>query len=104
MIASVHSRPRHKLVALVARVWRVHRNRRKTVHLSTLTDAQLKDIGLTRGDVRRALARPFLEDPSTLLTEWATTRTRSSLRQVTTRPIPAPSVICSGFKDQPLAA
>ena len=43
------------------------RNRRDTEELLDLNDHQLADIGLTRGDVRRALAGPFACDPSVML-------------------------------------
>jgi uncharacterized protein YjiS (DUF1127 family) len=43
------------------------RNRRAVVRLLDLDDHALKDIGLTRCDVRRSLALPLREDPSTEL-------------------------------------
>jgi len=52
---------------MVARAWRVFDNRRKFTELKYWSDEQLKDIGLTRSDVRRALARPFYTDPTSLL-------------------------------------
>jgi len=104
MTASVETGYRHTLVTLVARVWRVHRNRRKVEQLANLTDAQLKDIGLTRGDVRRALALPLFADPSALLNEWSADRRLSSLPHETDRVFPAPVEICSDMREQPLAA
>ncbi|MHA7774339.1 DUF1127 domain-containing protein [Roseibium sp. M-1] len=52
---------------LAARVWRVFNNRRQFAELNDWSDEQLKDIGLTRSDVRRAMALPFYTDPTTLV-------------------------------------
>lgn len=52
---------------MIARAWRVFDNRRKFAELKDWSDEQLKDIGLTRSDVRRALAQPFYADPTTLV-------------------------------------
>ncbi|QFT33789.1 DUF1127 domain-containing protein [Roseibium porphyridii] len=61
----------HPLFALfgqmVARAWRVSKHRRQFAELKDWSDEQLKDIGLTRSDVRRGLARPFYSDPTSLL-------------------------------------
>ncbi|MES0880256.1 DUF1127 domain-containing protein [Roseibium sp. SCP14] len=54
---------------MAARAWRVFNNRRQYAELKYWTDEQLKDIGLTRGDVRRALAQPFYVDPSSILND-----------------------------------
>lgn len=55
----------------IARVWRVFKNRRQVVKLYELSDSQLEDIGLTRGDVRRALQLPLFSDPTPVLNRWA---------------------------------
>jgi uncharacterized protein YjiS (DUF1127 family) len=52
---------------MVARAWRVFNNRRQFAELKDWSDEQLKDIGLTRSDVRQALARPFYTDPTSLV-------------------------------------
>ncbi|MET1413877.1 DUF1127 domain-containing protein [Roseibium sp. HPY-6] len=52
---------------MTARAWRVFNNRRHVTELKFWSDEQLKDIGLTRSDVRRALALPFYRDPTSLL-------------------------------------
>jgi len=52
---------------MVARAWRVFNNRRQFAELKDWSDEQLKDVGLTRSDVRRALAQPFYTDPSSLV-------------------------------------
>ncbi|WP_298966249.1 DUF1127 domain-containing protein [uncultured Roseibium sp.] len=61
----------HPLFALfgqmVARAWRVSKHRRQFAELKDWSDEQLKDIGLTRSDVRRGMARPFYSDPTSLL-------------------------------------
>ncbi|WP_157739101.1 MULTISPECIES: DUF1127 domain-containing protein [Stappiaceae] len=51
----------------VARAWRVFINRRQFAELKDWSDEQLKDVGLTRSDVRRALAQPFYTDPTSLV-------------------------------------
>ena len=51
----------------VVRAWQVFTNRRHVSELKHWSDEQLKDIGLTRSDVRRALAVPFYVDPTTVL-------------------------------------
>ncbi|MBD1546156.1 DUF1127 domain-containing protein [Roseibium aggregatum] len=65
----------------IARVWRVFKNRRQIVKLYELSDSQLEDIGLTRGDVRRALQLPLFSDPTPVLSGWA------DEKRVTFRPI-----------------
>ncbi|GAA0779074.1 DUF1127 domain-containing protein [Roseibium denhamense] len=52
---------------LVARTWRVFQNRRQFLELKDMSDAQLRDIGLTRADVRRASSQPFYADPTSSL-------------------------------------
>ncbi|CTQ61093.1 MAG: DUF1127 domain-containing protein [Roseibium album] len=52
---------------MAARAWRVFTNRRHVTELKYWSDEQLKDIGLTRSDVRRALALPFYRDPTSSL-------------------------------------
>jgi uncharacterized protein YjiS (DUF1127 family) len=44
--------------------WRAMRNRRAVARLVEWDAAMLRDIGLTEGDVRSALATPFGDDPS----------------------------------------
>jgi uncharacterized protein YjiS (DUF1127 family) len=48
----------------VAAVWRAAQNRRSVGRLLEWDDRMLRDIGLTQGDVRSALAAPVAEDPS----------------------------------------
>jgi len=65
----------------IARAWRVFKNRRQVVKLYELSDSQLEDIGLTRGDVRQALQLPLFTDPTPVLNSWA------KERRVTFRPV-----------------
>jgi uncharacterized protein YjiS (DUF1127 family) len=44
------------LLTWIAMLWQTHRDRRE---LAMLSDAMLADIGLTRADVERELARPI---------------------------------------------
>jgi len=53
------------------KVWRMFENRRAVARLQTLSDAQLKDIGLYRGDVIEAQKSPLLENPATMISELA---------------------------------
>ncbi|WP_282340934.1 MULTISPECIES: DUF1127 domain-containing protein [Pseudomonas] len=55
------SRPPYwrRLLALLARWHRLAAQRR---HLASLSDATLKDIGLTRVDVEQEFNRPFWDD------------------------------------------
>lgn len=62
------STPAYALLGqMIARAWRVFNNRRQFAELKDWSDEQLKDIGLTRSDVRRALAQPFYADPTSLV-------------------------------------
>ncbi|WP_346899966.1 DUF1127 domain-containing protein [uncultured Roseibium sp.] len=55
----------------IARAWRAYKNRREVVKLYEMSDSQLEDIGLTRGDIRRALQLPLFIDPTPVLNGWA---------------------------------
>lgn len=95
---------------LVATVWRVFKNRRQVVTLSTLSDSQLKDIGLTRGDVRRALQLPLYSDPSHVLKVWVAQHYLSARSTSTGDFLPTlatvkqPERICSTSNESKLAA
>jgi len=52
---------------LVTRAWRVFKNRRQFAELRDWSDEQLKDIGLTRTEVYRALSLPFFTDPTSCM-------------------------------------
>ncbi|MFN4011771.1 MAG: DUF1127 domain-containing protein [Pannonibacter sp.] len=58
-----------RLSGFVANGWRAFRNRRQIAELTTWTDEQLRDIGLTRGDVRAAMGTPLFADPSSVLVD-----------------------------------
>lgn len=55
------------LVKRMAKSWGTWKNRRMMTKLVTLDDHMLKDIGLTRGDVRLASALPYSDDPTARL-------------------------------------
>ncbi len=55
----------------VANVMRAIANRREITQLTHLDDHALKDIGLTRSDVRGALEVSLLDDPSRVLMDIA---------------------------------
>ncbi len=51
------------LARLVA-LWQAAQNRRRVARLLEWDDRMLRDVGLTAGDVRSALASPLGDDPS----------------------------------------
>jgi uncharacterized protein YjiS (DUF1127 family) len=55
------------------------RNRHAVMKLADWDDRALRDIGLTRADVRLALGLPFHQDPSARLREWALERRSARL-------------------------
>ncbi len=64
------------LARLVA-LWRTARNRRAVVRLLEWDAHMLRDIGLTPGDVRSALASPLGDDPSYRLGAMSIERRRA---------------------------
>jgi uncharacterized protein YjiS (DUF1127 family) len=69
------SSPGTRLIAAIARavalalrrIAQAYRNRRDAAVLANLDDRMLADIGITRSDVRDALAEPLWHDPTDLL-------------------------------------
>lgn len=59
------------------RFWTSFRNRRAVVGMTEYDERMLKDIGLSRSDVLGALAAPYSEDPSTILSRRFETREAS---------------------------
>ena len=62
------------LVAGAAAMWRSVSNRRAVGRLLDLDERMLRDIGLTSGDVRSAMATPLRDDPSLRLRVLAVER------------------------------
>ena len=56
------------------------KNRRDVMRLADWDERSLRDIGLTRADVRLALALPIREDPSLRLNAWALERQAARFR------------------------
>ena len=56
---------------------RVLRARRELARLATLSDHELRDIGLTRQDLRGATALPLDEDPTRFLAKAVAERRRA---------------------------
>jgi len=54
----------------------VRRNRAAILRLGDLDDYMLKDIGISRSDLHRALGRSYLDDPSSELGAIADARAR----------------------------
>ncbi|QDZ02342.1 DUF1127 domain-containing protein [Nitratireductor mangrovi] len=77
-----HVRPR--IVARVLRVvaerivqlWRAWKNQREVIRLAEMTDAQLADIGLVRGDLHAAAQTPLGVDPTAYLGLVSASRSR----------------------------
>ncbi|MEM6665204.1 MAG: DUF1127 domain-containing protein [Pseudomonadota bacterium] len=67
---------RFDVIAAVKTVYRLWASRRAVLRVKELDDRMLADIGLTRDDVREALAQPYWSDPSSSLR--ATTLQRTS--------------------------
>ncbi|MEP0519313.1 MAG: DUF1127 domain-containing protein [Hyphomicrobiales bacterium] len=65
------------LVKRMAKSWNTWKNHRMMTKLATLDDHMLKDIGLTRGDVRLASALPYSDDPTARLRVLAVERRAS---------------------------
>jgi uncharacterized protein YjiS (DUF1127 family) len=62
--------------ARVAVAWKSYSNRRSVTRLLEFDERMLRDIGLTRNQVRHALATRFDEDPSYRLTVFSASHYR----------------------------
>ena len=58
---------------------RAYKNRRDMAILASFDDRMLQDVGLTRGDLRDAVAEPLWRDPTNVLVKRACER-RTALR------------------------
>ncbi len=62
---------------LAARIFRAWRNRREVYRLGEMSDAQLSDIGLTRGDLHVVWQSPISVDPTEQLGRISQARIRA---------------------------
>lgn len=67
----------------IADVFRAYKNRRAMAELAHLDERMLRDIGLTRGDLRDAISEPLWRDPTNILVK------RSHERRITRTPVSA---------------
>ena len=65
------TKSRHWIMEVFSAIARLIRHRRETARLLELNDHYLADIGVTRGDVLRALNSSSLHDPTRELTRIA---------------------------------
>lgn len=63
----------------VTSMFRFWSYRRSMTELVTLDDHMLKDIGITRGDVRQGILQPYSDDPTTRLRIQAMERQSSDM-------------------------
>jgi len=75
----------------LSRLWRALKHRHDAQMLAGLDDRMLKDIGLTRSDLRDAYAQPIWCDPTSVLVERAGER-RAHRRRATFGLTSAPSI------------
>jgi uncharacterized protein YjiS (DUF1127 family) len=73
----------------IARVAKILRHRRDLEFLASLDERMLRDIGLTRSDLRFALSEPFWRDPGPVLISRVGQRGLGSKR----RPVSVPSIV-----------
>lgn len=78
--------------ARIVEVFHAYKNRRAMAELGALDERMLRDVGLTRGDLRDAVSEPLWRDPSLLLVK------RAAERRVTRGPV---SVVPPGFVPSP---
>ena len=89
---------------MAARAWRVFANRRHFAELQDWSDEQLNDIGLTRSDVRRALAKPFYTDPTSLVNGSADASRNPNYSAANASPEKSVLALVAGSKTRRLAA
>ena len=79
-LGSAPAAPRLGLTGMLKSVWQMIVKRRSIAELSELEEHQLRDIGLTRGDVREAMTSAFFDDVSGHLTQAARKRANAYYR------------------------
>jgi uncharacterized protein YjiS (DUF1127 family) len=67
---------------IVSRFFRTWKNRREFLKLGEMSDAELSDIGLVRGDLHAAVGLPFGIDPTARLNTVVETRAEIAARSV----------------------
>jgi uncharacterized protein YjiS (DUF1127 family) len=75
-VRSVFSEVPAALFRVVERIARFYRNRAALTALGALSDHELRDIGLTRGDLITASAAPSGSDPTSILADLAAEKRR----------------------------
>lgn len=74
-----------RVINAVANLLHAWKNRREVYRLGAMTDWELADIGLTRGDLHVAWREPFGVDPTTTLGTLAEVRAVQAMRDATER-------------------
>ena len=74
------------LLRFAADLAKALRDRREVKRLTELDDRALHDIGLTRSDIKGALAEPLLHDPSQVLVRCAERHARPERMDAPLRP------------------
>jgi len=74
-----------RAVNAIVRAFRAWKNRRAIYHLGAMSDWELADIGLTRGDLHVAWREPMGVDPTTVLGHLADARAVQAMREAAER-------------------
>jgi len=74
-----------RVIERVVNAFRVWKNRRDVYRLGAMSDHELSDIGLVRGDLHVAWSQRFDADPTATLGRLAEARAAGSLRAATER-------------------
>lgn len=71
-----------RTVNAVSRFFRAWKNRRDFLKLGEMSDAELADIGLVRGDLHAVTGMPFGADPTVRLNDIAQSRIETAARRI----------------------